>query len=191
MTNQQGQTAPKPKKTVSFIISELYEWIDTLGTALVWMIIVFTFFVRTSQVVGSSMYPTLEEGDMIMVSRTMYTPTKGDIVVITKPNFLGETLIKRIVATEGQEVDIDFEQGIVYVDGVMQTESFINEPTHDSGDVSFPMTVPQGEVFVMGDNRNASLDSRSTSIGTIDENYILGEAMLRVYPFDSIGFVNN
>jgi signal peptidase I len=151
--------------------------------------LIFTFFLRTAQVSGKSMLDTLQDQDRLMISRFFYTPRRGDIVVITKPNLDNEPLIKRIVATGGQTVDIDFEYGIVYVDGKALDEPYIKEPTNLKLDVQFPVTIPEGSIFVMGDNRNHSRDSRDSSIFTVDERYILGKVILRIMPFAGFGSV--
>lgn len=174
-------------KGISKLVVDIFEWIETLVLAVACVVLLFTLVARTSQVYGESMVPTLHEKDMLMVSRILYKPHYGDIVVITKPNYLNETIIKRVIATEGQEVNIDFEQGVVFVNGIALDEPYINEPTHRSFDISFPLIVPKGQVFVMGDNRNKSLDSRASEIGLVDENYILGKAFIRFLPFDSFG----
>jgi signal peptidase I len=112
----------------------------------------------------------------------LYQPSRGDIVVVTKPNSENEPLIKRVIALEGQTVDIDFSKGIVYVDGEALDEPYVNTPTNLRYDVKFPITVPKGDLFVLGDNRNGSLDSRSSRIGFIDTRYVLGKVYLRIFP---------
>ncbi len=168
---------------------ELYEWFHAAVYAVVCVVLIFTFFLRTAQVSGKSMLDTLQDQDRLMISRFFYTPRRGDIVVITKPNLDNEPLIKRIVATGGQTVDIDFEYGIVYVDGKALDEPYIKEPTNLKLDVQFPVTIPEGSIFVMGDNRNHSRDSRDSSIFTVDERYILGKVILRIMPFAGFGSV--
>ena len=107
----------------------------------------------------------------------------GDIVIITQPNALHKTLIKRVIAVGGQTVDIDEEAGIVYVDGEPLREEYTLEPTYIKGDMEFPIHVPEGYVFVMGDNRNDSTDSRMKVVGLIDERYIMGKVLVRLSPF--------
>ncbi len=172
--------------------SEIFDWFEAICFSLIAVILVFTLFIRSAQVDGSSMLPTLTHGDRLILMNSAITGVnKGDIVVITQPTEIGGPLIKRVIATEGETVDIDFENGRVYVDGILLEEPYINTLTtkipYDS--VQFPFTVSEGHVFVMGDNRNASTDSRSQSIGEIDTRYIIGKAFLRIYPFDSFGFV--
>ncbi len=172
--------------------SEIFDWFEAICFSLIAVILVFTLFIRSAQVDGSSMLPTLIHEDRLILMNSAITGVKkGDIVVITQPTEIGGPLIKRVIATEGETVNIDFENGKVYVDDILLEETYINTPTtkvpYDS--VEFPFTVSKGHVFVMGDNRNASTDSRSQSIGEIDTRYIIGKAVLRIYPFDSFGLV--
>ena len=171
--------ASKPSKTWKFI----YEWLDSLIFAFITILIVFTFCFRIVGVSGESMVPTLQNGDWLAVRAINTSIDRGDIVVITQPNSLHEPLIKRVIAVGGDTVDIDFVEGTVTVNGEVLSEPYINEATHRMSDVTFPITVPEGKVFVMGDNRNESLDSRSTTVGFIDTRYILGVAEFRFYPF--------
>lgn len=161
-----------------------YEVASVLLSAALIILIIFTFFARMAGVVGSSMEPTLHNGNWVILSQVgmEYTPEYGDIVVVSQPNGLDEVIIKRVIATGGQTVDIDFDAGVVYVDGKALTEPYTAAPTYlnfDDG-VTFPLTVPEGYVFVMGDNRNDSTDSRSSLIGCIRNEYILGKVKLSV-----------
>ncbi len=161
-----------------------YEWLDSIVGAVIAIFIVFAFIIRPVGVEGTSMVPTLDDGDWLFVSSFDSHPQKGEIVIVTQPNKVrNEPIVKRVIAVGGQEVDIDFLQGVVYVDGEALDEPYTNAPTYRSYDVVFPITVPEGKVFVMGDNRNLSIDSRSTAIGLIDENYVLGRAVGRIIPF--------
>ena len=166
---------------------ELFDWMFEIVTAVVILLLVFTFALRTVDVYGNSMLPTLHHGEKLLLNRFLYTPEYGDIVVLTKPCKGDEPLIKRVIATENQTVDIDFEKGIVYVDGVALEEEYIYEPTTRSFDVTFPCVVPKGCVFVLGDNRNNSKDSRDSTVGMVDERYILGEVVFRITPFEKMG----
>ena len=170
--------------------AELFDWAQALVTAIIFIVLVFIFVGRIIGVVGSSMVPTLHEGDRVVLQTIFYSPKAGDIVVLTKESFGDEPIVKRVIATEGQTVDINFETGEVWVDGELQEESYINEATYRQGDVEFPITVDEGCIFVMGDNRNKSTDSRFSSVGMIDERCVLGRVILRVYPFSSIGVIN-
>ena len=152
---------------------------------LVTMMVVFLLVFRVIVVSGSSMYDTLIDGDyLLLVSNLFYRNQEyGDVIVVTKDSFDGGApIIKRVIATEGQTVDIDFQQGIVYVDGVALEEDYTYTPTNISEGMQFPLTVAPDCVFAMGDNRNGSLDSRSPEIGQIDRREILGRAFFLFYP---------
>jgi len=166
---------------------DIYEWIECVIAALLACILVFVFFVRIVDVKGNSMNPTLYNGDKMVVSKLFYTPKRGDIIVFEKASYKEEALVKRVIATEGQTVEIDFDRGIVYVDGVAQDEPFIKEPTYNRLDFTGIQTVPEGCIFVMGDNRNDSSDSRRASIGMVDTRMIIGKVFVNVFPFDHMG----
>lgn len=182
----------KKSKSSSQKASGAFEWIEALFFAVMIVVLFFTFFFRVVTVDGDSMFPTLHDGDKLALYSQAYRNVEnGDIVVVTQPNVYNEPLIKRVIATEGQTVDIDFENGKVFVDGQELEESYINEPTYTEPlqSIDFPCTVPENGLFVMGDNRNHSTDSRSAEIGIIDERYVLGKAVLRLFPFDSFGTI--
>lgn len=170
------------KKEKSSFASAGYEWLDSIIIALACLLVVFTFFFRVAGVDGKSMYPTLNHGDWLAISSENYTARRGDIIVITEPNGVNRPIIKRIIGIAGDEIDIDFMNHTVSVNGKELDEPYINEPTGRYFDVEFPVTVPEGHVFVMGDNRNDSLDSRSSMVGFVDERYILGRAFFRFMP---------
>ena len=170
---------------------------------LVGIMLVFLLLFRMVIVSGSSMYSTLWDGDwLLLISSTFYQePEYGDIIVACKDSFNdGEAIIKRVIATEGQTVDIDFDAGIVYVDGIALQEDYTYTPTNHSEGMVFPLVVEDGCVFAMGDNRNDSLDSRYPEIGMIDQREILGKAVFLLFPgmgenlqerdFDRIGVLN-
>lgn len=161
----------------------IYEWLDSFVFAVILILLVFVFAVRVVGVNGDSMNPTLNNGDWLTVSAINTNYERGDIVVITQPNSLNEPLIKRVIAVGGDTVDIDFNTNEVIVNGEVLDEPYIKAPTASRGDFSRPIRIPEGYVFVMGDNRNNSLDSRFNVIGIIDERYILGVANVRLYPF--------
>ncbi len=151
---------------------------------LIFMLIYILCF-RVVVVVGNSMYDTLLNGDrLILLSNVFYTnPQQGDIIVVSKDSFRGgECIVKRVIATEGQVVDINFSTGLVTVDGVPLQEDYVYSPTMLNEGVKFPLTVEKGCVFVMGDNRMDSKDSRSPEIGQIDCREILGKAIFLMYP---------
>ncbi len=169
---------------------ETYDWIQSLMVALIICVCVFSFLVRVVDVSGSSMNPTLYNGDKMVVSKLFYTPKQGDVVVFRSDTYdPNKALVKRVIATEGQEVNIDFDKGIVYVDGEALDEPYIAELTHRKLDFIGPKTVPEGCVFVMGDNRNASTDSRKTEIGMVDARTIIGRVYCVIFPLDELGLV--
>ena len=169
-----------PKK--SAVLSFAFDVADSLKGAVVAAFIIFCFVFRVIGVEGISMMPTLHDGDWVAVSGISADIERGDIVIVTQPWKRNVPIVKRVIAKGGDTVDIDFMLGNVYVNGVKLIEPYIDEPTTNGYDVAFPLTVPDGCVFVMGDNRGDSLDSRSSEIGFIDERYILGKVMLRLYP---------
>lgn len=164
------------------LVSGIYEFADIVVSALLVIFVIFTFLFRLVGVEGQSMVPTLQESNRLLVSSSQYVPHYKDIVIITQPNIFHEPIVKRVIATEGQKVDIDFEKGIVYVDDKALDEPYVNAPTLTKEGVEFPVTVPAGHIFVMGDNRNWSTDSRSPDIGFIDARYVLGKVEGRITP---------
>ena len=166
----------------------IYDFVSIICTALVVIMVVFTFFFRFVGVVGDSMNPTLYENDWLLVRAINNEYEYGDIIISTQPNAFNEPIVKRVIATGGQTVDIDFETGDGFVDGELLQEDYIAERTKTKQDVDFPVTVPEGCVFAMGDNRNDSTDSRSTAIGMIDERYIIGKVLFRILPADEFTY---
>lgn len=166
------------------LIISFYENVSMIAVGAVAVMLIFTFGFRVSGIEGTSMLPTLEDGDRVVLTAFDGKPERGQVVIITQPNTFNKPVVKRIIATENQTVDIDFTEGKVCVDGELLSEPYINNPTINGDDVVFPVTVPEGHVFVMGDNRQGSTDSRSTKIGFIDENYILGVVKYRVVNID-------
>ncbi len=169
---------PKSNAGVSF----LYDVIDSLKGAVIAAFVVFCLVFRVIGVEGDSMFPTLHDGDWVAVSGLSLGIDRGDIVISTQPWERNVPIVKRVIGVSGDKVDIDFDRGKVYVNDVLLDEPYINSPTFLSYDVQFPVIVPEGCVFLMGDNRGESLDSRSSQIGFVDERYILGEVYFRLYP---------
>ena len=171
----------KAKRQQKTILSYLHDFVFGLTAILLLLMLIFRIVI----VSGPSMKETLQNGDfLILLGKMFYSePKYGDIVVASKDTYKnGEPIIKRVIATEGQEVNIDFVSGIVYVDGVPLDEPYTSTPTNLFEGVSFPLIVKEGYVFVMGDNRNDSKDSRSPEIGLIDRREILGKALFIVFP---------
>ena len=161
---------------------ELYDWLQCIVSALVCGILIFMFFARIISVDGSSMYPTLHHADKMITSNLFYTPKSGDVIVLRTNTFRDEPIVKRVIATEGQTVNIDFIEGVVYVDGEALDEPYTASPTYEPEDFTGEVTVPEGCIFVMGDNRNASTDSRSSLIGMVDERCVIGKVLFIVFP---------
>ncbi len=174
---------------------QLFDWLDVIVSAAVVVVLIFTFVFRVATVQGRSMENTFFENDKLIISNVLYKPEQGDVVIISRNvenTVSGDTelpIIKRVIAVENQTVDIDFNTGVVFVDGKALDEPYTKTPTKIPGDINFPVTVPENCVFVLGDNRNDSLDSRFSIIGDdgmIDTRYILGRVVLRISPFDKI-----
>ena len=163
---------------------ELYEWVQALVSSVLVVVLIFTFVIRLIGVDGHSMLPTLQHGDRLLVLNSALCGDYeyGDIVIVRKDSFMHQPIVKRVIATEGQTVDIDFTTGSVWVDGQLMDEPYINELTFTYEGLDFPVTIGEGEVFVMGDNRNASDDSRNPLLGPVDERYIIGKAVILAFP---------
>ncbi len=194
MSRKEKKAAEKAEEAVEQQESmrvDLYEWIQSLMTALVICMAIFIFIIRVIDVSGSSMFPTLHDGDKMLVSNLFYTPHAGDVVVFKTDRYDPErALVKRVIATEGQEISIDFDRGIVYIDGLPVEEDYIAELTKTKLDFIGPQTVPEGCMFVMGDNRNASTDSRKKEIGMVDTRMILGRAYYVIFPLSETGWIS-
>ena len=167
------------------------EWFESIVFALTVLVLVFTFVVRVAAVNGISMENTLQPGDRLLLQSVGYTPQRGDVVVTDDLIDYGKPLVKRVIALGGDVVDIDFQTGAVTVNGETLKEPYIRELTLLDEGQTFPLTVPQGKLFLMGDNRCQSKDSRSPEIGCIDERDILGKAILRIFPLQKIGVIQS
>ena len=183
---QKSNTSDQNNSPQMTFLLYLHDLVYMLATIM----LVFLLLFRMVIVSGSSMYETLHDGDwLVLISNVFYQePEYGDIIVASKDSFNnGEAIIKRVIATEGQQVDIDFEAGAVYVDGVQLQEDYINNLTHNGRGVEFPLIVEEGCIFVLGDNRAVSLDSRYAEIGQIDKREVLGKALFLMLPGTSHG----
>ncbi|MBO5290610.1 MAG: signal peptidase I [Clostridia bacterium] len=158
----------------------VFEIFEAIIAAFFVITLVFTFMFRVFSVDGPSMKPTLQDGDKVVVSTMGYKAQKGDVVVLSSTEGLKKPIIKRVVAVAGDTVDINFTTGVVTVNGI--EEHYTDELTTQQFDVAFPLTVPEGTVFVLGDNRGVSLDSRSTQVGCVDERLIVGKVLFRFFP---------
>ena len=190
-----GGEAPEEQSEKEGLAGSLYYWLQALVVALAVLIVVFTFFGRIIGVVGHSMDNTLNNGEILILQSIGYTPKQGDIIVLNKytsPVLEGKAIVKRCIAVGGQTVDVDYNTGTVYVDGQPLDEPYIKETMYNTGDPNMQGThweVPEGSVFVMGDNRNHSNDSRDVTLGTVDTRYILGRALLVFFPFGDLGLI--
>ncbi|WP_458861917.1 signal peptidase I [Acidaminobacterium chupaoyuni] len=178
----------KPNAKKNTAVSELFDWAEALVFALAILVTVFAFVVRLSGVDGESMYPTLYNGDQLLVASAGYTqPKRGDVVVLMADSFMAQPLVKRVIAVGGDTVTVNGESGEITVNGKTLYEPYINETTAFMGDREYPLVVPKNEVFVMGDNRNRSSDSRLSEVGTIPYEKIVGKVVFRLFPFSRIG----
>ena len=184
----------EPRK-VRRLVRGVLEWTEEIVIAVAAIALFFTFVCRIVTVTGTSMVPSFQNGDRVLVTAAPLGVEQGDVVVIV--NVLSEPIIKRVIATEGQTVDIDRETKTVYVDGEAVDETafglsnHITDLPYASFEVlEFPQTVPEGCVFVLGDNRSVSEDSRYQRVGMIDRRNILGKAVLRLFPLNRIGLAN-
>ncbi len=183
--SEQPEKQPSPLYTV-------FDWISMIALYFSIAMLIFLIFFTLSPVVGNSMNPTLQNGDVVILSKFAYTPKNGDIIVCQSESFgLDEPLIKRIIATEGQKVQIDYQNRKITVDGKVLDEDYITggtNPFDPSTYLEDEFTVPKGKLFVMGDNRTpeGSADSRSEGVGFIDERYVMGKVVLRLFPLNSI-----
>lgn len=183
-------------------VREILDWIETFSVALCTVVLLFTFVFRVVTVDGRSMENTLHDRERLVISDLFYTPRTGDVVITAVPEYYGDNpLVKRVIATGGQTVDINFDTWQVYVDGEPLAVDEAGRATHESYvkyipsetmlrenlTMSYPLEVPEGYVFIMGDNRNDSRDSRY--FGVVDERHIIGKVYFRVFPFNRMGVI--
>jgi signal peptidase I len=175
----------EPEEKIEPRVLSTYEWASMMLISLISVFLILGFAFRMVSVKGSSMLPTLSPNNKLVVSNINDDYDYGDIVVVYEKDSHQEPIIKRVIAKGGDTISIDYDHGIVYLNGKELYEPYINEPTHKrpANDIKFPITVPQGYVFLMGDNRNKSTDSRALSKGFIDQRNIYGKAYFRVFPF--------
>lgn len=165
---------------------DILDWVRSLVIAGLVAAVLFGAVIRFVMVDGNSMAPTLNNGDRMVMYSLFYQPKNGDVVILSDKTGLDLPLVKRVIATEGQTVNISSD-GVVFVDEQPLDEPYVAEEWNDPGDLSYPLTVPEGKVFVLGDNRNHSTDSRSAQIGLVDEQEVLGKVVFRFWPLDRIG----
>ena len=163
----------------------LYEWTQALVCSVLTAVVVFAFCARVVGVSGGSMRETLQNGDLLLVVNSVLCGDyeRGDVVIAAKSTFEGgEPIVKRVVATEGETVNVDFGTGMVYVNGEALEEPYIREETYLEEGMAFPFTVPEGCVFLMGDTRNGSRDSRDPELGAVDRRCLIGRAVFLLLP---------
>ena len=200
--NEEIKETEKQMTKGTRLVCDLLDWVETFAMALCVVVLLFTFVFRVVTVDGQSMEQTLHHGERLIISDMFYTPKNGDIVITAVPEYYGnDPLVKRVIAVGGQTIDIDFDSWIVRVDGepVQQNEqglavveSYVNfidavPMIRESLSISYPYTIPEGYVFIMGDNRNNSRDSRY--FGVVDQRNIIGKVYFRIFPFSKFGKV--
>lgn len=163
---------------------DFFELVEMIAMAFIVVILIFTFLFRIVGVKGSSMEYTLQDSNRLILSSISYKPHKGDIVVLGLGEIFSDPIIKRVIATEGQEVNID-DEGNVYIDGEKIKEDYIHDKTIKKDYLNYPFVVPKDNIFVMGDNRMNSTDGRN--FGCVDKKYVIGKAIFRIFPFNEIG----
>ncbi len=184
--------APTVKRSTA-VLSHMHDILGVAVCAISLALIIFTFFIRLGTVYGHSMQSTLSDGDIILFSPMIKNVEQGDIIVFEPSGGdFSEPLVKRVIATEGQTVYVDPETGIISVDGKEISESDYVSNQKDTVALSFtsPYTVESGHVFVLGDNRGNSIDSRHPDVGAVDLNNVIGKVILRIYPFESAGTID-
>ncbi len=174
----------------SKVSSACYDWLEMFAESILLVVTLLIFVFRVVSVSGSSMMNTLFHADRLVIKKWYYEPQDGDIVVIRKGQNLDKPIIKRVIATEGQTLKIDYESGEIIVNGKTLSEPYIKEPMITKGDIEVPVIIPKGYCYVMGDNRNDSWDSRFAVVGLIRNEDVIGKAVFRIYPLDRIGNIS-
>lgn len=169
------------KLNSSPLAANVFDWFNSIIVAIVAVVILLTFCFRLIDVDGTSMESTLINTDKVIVTNLFYQPNDGDVIVISHGEEYSKPLVKRVIATEGQTLKIDFDNQKVYVDGALIDEPYIQGATIE-GNTEIPEVIPEGKVFVMGDNRGISLDSRYHEVGLIDVDAIIGKAQFVIIP---------
>lgn len=202
-----AEEAPAPKEKKPMFWAEALDWYNTVVGSVLAIILIFALFTRLSTVDGSSMLPSLHDGERLLVTNFLYTPAHNDIVVLwagglynSGTDSYGKAIVKRVIGIAGDTIHIDFGEGIVYrndvpleheiTDGLLYEDGHaINDYTREHLDMYGSVTIPEGYVFVMGDNRNDSTDSRDSRVGLVNVNDIVGKVYLRIAPLDRFGGV--
>lgn len=187
---------PKQQQRVQFRINNkkvtdyMFDFTRTIVFVFAIMSVMFTFVIRDANVVGNSMLDTLHSDDKILITNFMYEPKCGDIVAINAENQIEKRIIKRVIAVGGQTLVVDYAKNAVYVDGIKIDEPYVSSLTREpSNPLQIPYVVPDGYIFVMGDNRIISLDSRDKSIGLVSVDDVIGKAQFIVFPLDRFKYL--
>lgn len=205
-SNESDQERMERKETNKFVTADpdgfaagVFDWVRCVLFAVAIVVVTLTFVFRLVEVDGGSMMDTLENQDKVIVTNMFYTPHNNDVIVISHATNYDKPIIKRVIATEGQTVRLDYAHDKLYVDGVELNEPYIKGTTFSGNgsedgnylaqDDEGNFVVPEGKLFVMGDNRQVSLDSRSPRIGLIDVKDVIGKAQFVAYPFNHFGSV--
>lgn len=178
--------------------ADMFDWMCSIFSAILCFIIIFALFARVITVDGESMVPTLQDQQRLIVSDMFYTPQYDDIVILYADKLVNESsggygkpIVKRVIGLPGDTIRIDFVKGVVYRNGELLPDDYTNTPTNLPE--NFPnnqdVTVEDGKIFVLGDNRNGSKDSRSSDVGQVDMRYIMGKAYLRIWPLNALGML--
>lgn len=190
MPKKSKQQKIKFKVNDKKVTDYMFDLTRTIIFVFAFMSVIFTFIMRDANVVGNSMLDTLHSDDKVLMTNFMYKPKCGDIVAINAENQIEKRIIKRVIATEGQTLVVDYSKNAVYVDGIQIDEPYVSSITREpSNPLQVPYVIPKGYIFVMGDNRIISLDSRDKSIGLVSVNDVIGKAQFIVYPFDRFTYL--
>ena len=190
MPKKSKQQKIKFKVNDKKVTDYMFDLTRTIIFVFAFMSVIFTFIIRDANVVGNSMLDTLHSDDKVLMTNFMYKPKCGDIVAINAENQIEKRIIKRVIATEGQTLVVDYSKNAVYVDGIQIDEPYVSSITREpSNPLQVPYVIPEGYIFVMGDNRIISLDSRDKSIGLVSVNDVIGKAQFIVYPFDRFTYL--
>ena len=185
LEGHKGKTMPK--YTATKFSSFLFETLEAVIYALIVTVVFIVFFFRIISISGVSMLNTLHDFDKVLVKVFSYRPKCGDVVIIRKGQYINQPIVKRIIATEGQSISIDYKNQAIIVNGVKIREDYLKEPMIYQNDDYIPPKIPKGYCFVMGDNRNKSLDSRSGAVGLIENKNIIGKVVFIVFSFHKAG----
>ena len=184
-TDAVAENAEEEKRTPQ---QAVYDWIEIVAVSLSVVLLFLTFIARVTTVVGDSMLPTLHDGESLLVIGIGYTPKSGDIVVVQDDRSeINYPIVKRVIGTENDVIEFDFDNWTVYVNGEKLDEPYVTDPALGDCNIELPYQVPAEKYFVMGDHRSTSTDSRSTAVGCVALEQIVGRIVFRVWPLEAFG----